>query len=44
MSMPLQLVFFGELIEGFSVGEVRRNLAQSFNLGDEQLDRMFGGR
>ena len=43
MSMPLQLVFFGELIEGFSVGEVRRNLAQSFNLGDEQLDRMFGG-
>lgn len=43
MSMPLQLVFFGELIEGFGVDEVRRNLAQSFKLGDEQLDRMFGG-
>jgi uncharacterized membrane protein YhaH (DUF805 family) len=43
MSMPLQLVFFGELIEGFGLDEVRRNLAQSFKLGDEQLDRMFGG-
>jgi uncharacterized membrane protein YhaH (DUF805 family) len=43
MSMPLQLVFFGELIEGFGSDEVRRNLAQSFKLGDEQLDRMFGG-
>jgi hypothetical protein len=43
MSMPLQLVFFGELIEGFTVEEVRRNLARTFKLGDEQLDRMFGG-
>ncbi len=43
MSTPLQLVFFGELIEGFGIDEVRRNLAQSFKLGDEQLDRMFGG-
>ncbi len=44
MSMPLQLVFFGELIEGFTVDEVRRNLAEGFRLGNEQLDRMFGGK
>ncbi len=44
MSTSLQLIFFGELIAGFTPDEVRRNMAKSFKLDDKRLDRMFSGQ
>ncbi|WP_369600866.1 hypothetical protein AAIA72_13670 [Hahella sp. SMD15-11] len=40
----LELVFQGELVEGFTLVQVRANMAKLFRATDAQLDRMFSGR
>jgi uncharacterized membrane protein YhaH (DUF805 family) len=43
MTTNVQMVFQGEVLDGFPVGEVKRRLAQALKLGDERLAQLFSG-
>jgi hypothetical protein len=38
------VVFYGEITEGYSVEEVRKNLSSQFNLDDELNERLLAGK
>ena len=43
MATPVQLVFSGELIEGFERGEVARQLGRWLGLEEAKAIRLFSG-
>lgn len=43
MAAPVQLVFLGELIEGFAASDVKRTLGDLFKLDEARLAQMFAG-
>jgi uncharacterized membrane protein YhaH (DUF805 family) len=43
MADSVQLVFFGEVIDGFAVGDVKRSLGDLFKLDEARLAQMFSG-
>ncbi len=43
MATPVQLVFIGELLDGFERGEVARQLGQWLGLDDAKATRLFSG-
>ncbi len=43
MTSNVQMIFRGEVLDGFQVDEVKRRLAQALKLGDERLAQLFSG-
>jgi len=39
-----KVVFDGQLVEGFSIGQVKKNIAKLFKLSDERAASIFGGQ
>src|SRR4051812_29048420 len=44
MDAQVQLVFFGEVLEGFRLDEVKRRVAQLLKLDEARVAQMFSGR
>jgi uncharacterized membrane protein YhaH (DUF805 family) len=44
MDAPVQLVFFGEVLEGFRLDEVKRRVGQLLKLDEARVAQMFSGR
>ena len=44
MDAPVQLVFFGEVLEGFRLDEVKRRVGQLLKLDEVRVAQMFSGR
>jgi hypothetical protein len=44
MTSNVQMIFRGEVLDGFQADEVKRRLAQALKLGDERVAQLFSGQ